>query len=158
MILFEDSCPNVSVHVATGCVRRGGYGAHFYNSIDNFQLPSRSVFDLHRRLHRALILLFDLYFFFPRGGVIFRNFPASCTIIAIVASCRNRGRPRWNVARKVDDKLPIDCSSPSVSFYLYVILKFPAKIVMENTKWTVYFVKLFVCISIDWKIWKRMII
>lgn len=96
-------------------------------------------------------------FFFPRGGVIFRNFPASCTIIAIVAPCRNRGRPRWNVARKVDDKLPIDCSSPSVSFYLYVVLKFPAKIVMENELSILW--KLFVLrISIDWKIWKRMII
>lgn len=95
-------------------------------------------------------------FFFPVEEWFFETFPLAVRLLLLLRPV-DRGRPRWNVARKVDDKLPIDCSSPSVSFYLYVVLKFPAKIVMENELSILW--KLFVLrISIDWKIWKRMII
>lgn len=134
-----------------------GYGAHFYNSIDNFQLPSRR-FSIYTADFTVLLSFCLIYtFFFPRGGVIFRNFPASCTIIAIVASCRTsatlkRSKSRWQIA----DRLFI-----TIMFrFIYMFLKFRAKIVMENVMNCLFCesVKLFVLrISIDWKIWKRMI-
>lgn len=68
--------------------------------------------------------------FFPRRSD-FRNFPSSpadyCYCCALSAD-----RSRWNV-RKVDDKLPIECSSVSFHLcYIYVIYVPGTKIIMEG--------------------------
>ena len=91
--VFEDrhrrACQLVWYRGALEVGWAGGHGAHFYNSIDDFQLPSRRrFFDLHRRFPPCtLILLFDLYSLLPRRSD-FRNFPSSRPIIAIVAPFR----------------------------------------------------------------------
>lgn len=94
-----------------------GYGAHFYNSIDNFQLPSRR-FSIYTADFTVLLSFCLIYtFFFPVEEWFFETFPLAVRLLLLLRPVERR--PRWN-ARKVDDKLPIDCSSPSVSFYLYV--------------------------------------
>lgn len=119
-----------------------GYGAHFYNSIDNFQLPSRR-FSIYTADFTVLLSFCLIYtFFFPRGGVIFRNFPASCTIIAIVAPCRTsatlkRSKSRWQIA----DRLFI-----AISFVLSICSSSFARKLWWKMWWTVYFVKVLNCL------------
>lgn len=122
-----------------------GYGAHFYNSIDNFQLPSLPSrrFSIYTADFTVLLSFCLIYtFFFPVEEWFFETFPLAVRLLLLLRPVERR--PRWN-ARKVDDKLPIDCSSPSC-FVLSICSSSFAQKLWWKMWWTVYFVKVLNCL------------
>lgn len=83
-----------------------GYGAHFYNSIDNFQLPSRR-FSIYTADSTVLLSFCLIYTFFsPVEEWFFETFPLALRLLLLLrpvdwSATLKRSKSRWQIADRL---------------------------------------------------------